>query len=296
MTQELVLCRGIPASGKSTWSQVWVQVNDRRVRVSRDDIRFSLFGRYENVDEVLVTQVEDAQIQRALKKGYSVVVDDCNIEEKFVRRLAAIGYSAGAKVSIKQFDVDLKTAKARNIARDRVVPSKVLDSMYSRLTQNPFIDLDKRERVEKYVPDTNLWSAIIVDIDGTIAERITDRPQTRSPYDWMRVGEDGPVKNVIQAVKVYGAAGYIIVLMSGRDSVCREVTEKWLAEHDVPYDELYMRAENDNRKDSIVKRELFDKHVRGNYNVEVVLDDRQQVVDMWRELGLTVFQVAPSFD
>ena len=55
-----------------------------------------------------------------------------------------------------------------------------------------------------------------------------------------------------------------------------------------------MRAEGDNRKDAIVKMELFNKYIRHHYNVRRVYDDRQQVVDMWRSLGLTVLQVAPG--
>ena len=41
-----------------------------------------------------------------------------------------------------------------------------------------------------------------------------------------------------------------------------------------------------------MKLELFDRHVRDSYDVRYVLDDRQQVVDAWRSIGLTVFQVA----
>jgi hypothetical protein len=53
-----------------------------------------------------------------------------------------------------------------------------------------------------------------------------------------------------------------------------------------------MRGHRDQRKDSIIKRELFDGHVRGRFYVEAVIDDRNQVVDMWRrELGLTCLQV-----
>lgn len=80
--------------------------------------------------------------------------------------------------------------------------------------------------------------------------------------------------------------------MSGRDGISRELTEKWLEGKDIPYRALFMRAEGDQRKDSIVKKELFDEHVRNNYYVRGVFDDRDQVVSMWRkELGLTCFQV-----
>jgi hypothetical protein len=84
-----------------------------------------------------------------------------------------------------------------------------------------------------------------------------------------------------------------IVFMSGRDEVCRKETEDWLLE-ELPFEwaELWMRAEGDQRKDSIVKRELFDAHVRDRWQVLGVVDDRDSVVSMWRDLGLTVAQVA----
>ena len=53
-----------------------------------------------------------------------------------------------------------------------------------------------------------------------------------------------------------------------------------------------MRAAGDNRKDAIVKRELYQRAVAGVYSIAFVLDDRNQVVDMWRkDLGLPCFQV-----
>lgn len=55
-----------------------------------------------------------------------------------------------------------------------------------------------------------------------------------------------------------------------------------------------MRPEGDKRKDSIVKAELFDKHIKDNYAVDFVLDDRNQVVKMWRDMGLKCLQVAPG--
>lgn len=61
----------------------------------------------------------------------------------------------------------------------------------------------------------------------------------------------------------------------------------------IPY-QLYMRGEGATRKDSIIKEELFMEHVYRKYNVLFVLDDRNQVVDKWREMGLTCFQVAPG--
>lgn len=55
---------------------------------------------------------------------------------------------------------------------------------------------------------------------------------------------------------------------------------------------LFMRRTGDTRKDNIIKREIFNEHIRGKYNVLFVLDDRSRVVREWRAMGLTVFQVA----
>lgn len=82
-------------------------------------------------------------------------------------------------------------------------------------------------------------------------------------------------------------------MLSGRDGVCEDETKKWLKNNNIPCDFLFMRTPGDNRKDTIVKKELFDKYVKDTYNVQFVLDDRSCVVDMWRnEIGLTVLQVA----
>ena len=129
---------------------------------------------------------------------------------------------------------------------------------------------------------------VLVDIDGTVALAVA-----RSPYDMTRVGQDQPNPAVIAAVRAMHAAGYGVVFCSGRDASARAATEAWLARHvRVPYLGLYLRAVGDTRKDSIVKREIYDREIRDRYRMVGVFDDRVQVVKMWRALGLTVFQVA----
>jgi hypothetical protein len=87
-------------------------------------------------------------------------------------------------------------------------------------------------------------------------------------------------------------AGRDVVFMSGRDESCRAETEAWLAKHVGTAGPLHMRPAGDMRKDSLVKRELFDQHIAGRYAVRLILDDRDQVVSMWRAMGLTVLQCA----
>lgn len=98
---------------------------------------------------------------------------------------------------------------------------------------------------------------MLVDIDGTLALH-----NGRSPYDLARCGDDLPNSAVIDAVKSAHAAGRQIIYLSGREDVARETTAEWLKRHVGIDGPLYMRAASDKRKDSIVKRELFDTHVR----------------------------------
>ena len=81
--------------------------------------------------------------------------------------------------------------------------------------------------------------------------------------------------------------------MSGREDNCLNVTVEWLRANDVPFHEIHMRHSGDYRPDWIVKNELFQEHVAGKYNVHLVLDDRDQVIDLWRrKLELPTWQVA----
>lgn len=127
---------------------------------------------------------------------------------------------------------------------------------------------------------------IIVDIDGTLALK-----GNRNPFNLSEVEMDKPNKNIVELVKVLKHK-YYIFLVSGRDEICRKETEKWLVKNSIKFDKLYMREENDYRKDVIVKNEIYIQHIEKRGEVFLVLDDRNQTVEGWRKLGLTCLQVA----
>lgn len=129
--------------------------------------------------------------------------------------------------------------------------------------------------------------AVICDIDGTLAHM-----QGRSPYDYspgavLTDAVDETIRQVLWDLKEDVA----IILVSGRKSECLDDTNKWLADNKIEYDWLYMRASDDNRNDAIVKQEIYKKYIEPSYKVDFVLDDRNRVVKMWRELGLKCLQV-----
>jgi uncharacterized HAD superfamily protein len=137
--------------------------------------------------------------------------------------------------------------------------------------------------------------AIIFDIDGTLAHmkgRIERRGKNAAPYaDWD--AHDDLVDEHVAFMVHTLANEFKIIICSGRKDSSREVTETWLKKNGIAHDEVFMRKADDNRKDSIVKREIYNRFIAPNYDVWCVYDDRDQVVDMWRnDLGLKCFQVA----
>lgn len=128
--------------------------------------------------------------------------------------------------------------------------------------------------------------AIIVDIDGTLAHM-----NGRSPYDYTKVSTDF-VDPVIRDLVNRYVDTHTIIVVSGRMNECYGDTLQWLIENQILNDLLYMRAQDDKREDSIIKSEIFYKHIFPKYDVDFVLDDRNRVVEMWRKLGLKCLQVA----
>jgi hypothetical protein len=138
-------------------------------------------------------------------------------------------------------------------------------------------------------------TAIICDIDGTLAHMTN-----RGPYDTSKYADDSKddfVHSLFACLCKFHGATRIIV--SGRSEEFRDVTEKWLADHGITYKHLYMRDpsrkdEKGNKlNDAIIKREIYEQYNEPNYRVICCIDDRNRVVNMWRnELNLICLQVA----
>src|SRR3954453_13638214 len=291
----LLITRGLPASGKTTFAR---KLQPRGVRVNRDDLRRMLHGErlYTQRAEGQVTHAQRAAVEALLRAHADVIVDDTNLRNKTVREWAELAARHGATFEVHDFtDVPLEECIRRDADRDPPdrVGEEAIRRMHKRYLAGKTLPLpvpwvQPGGPGEVYRPDPELPAAILVDIDGTVALM-----NGRSPYDWSRVGSDLPNQPVIDAVRAMHAAGNTIVFCSGRDAVCRPETEAWLDLYvGVPYESLFTRPEGDSRKDAVVKREIFDNEIRDRWRIVGVFDDRQQVVRMWRALGLTVFQVA----
>jgi predicted kinase len=301
----MIICRGVPASGKSTWAKAWLAEKPlERVRVNRDNLRWTL-GIKEGVgtqeQEREVTYWQNAMIERALEQGKDVVVDNTNLRAKFVKDLMRQAYKHGAYVEFKDFPISLADAKERDhlraLANERNVGPQVIEMFFEKfvgkdgkLPPEPVVQFDEPVKFRPYKEQVGLPHCVIVDIDGTLAH-MEDK---RGPYDTHLYHVDrfdDLIASIVYSYTEWGANADII-LLSGRSEDFRNETEAWLEYYDMKYENLYMRPTGDSRNDAIVKDELFEKHIAGKYNVDFILDDRNRVVEMWRAKGLKVLQVA----
>lgn len=289
---KLLMLRGLPGSGKSTEARELVE-KQGYVRVNKDELREMLNnGNHSQSKENLVIEIRDSIIISALRSGRNVVVDDTNIHPKHEARLreitAAYNEGTGKKVSFSikcLLLVPIEYCINNDLNRLKSVGEQVIRKMDEEARKN-YPELYPIEaKVVPYPRNSELFDSILCDLDGTLA-LITDR----NPYD-ASMCENDKVNEAVATCLRNHALSFKIFFMSGRSDKYREQTEKWLADHGLLFGPVYMRKEGDDRKDSIVKHELFDAHIKGQYNVSFVLDDRDQVVEKWREMGLTCFQV-----
>lgn len=298
--QTITLTVGISGSGKSTWAKAQLHSQPNTVIVSRDAIREALFGYepatickyYESQKlqerEALVGETEMAQIAAAAAAGYDVIVDDTNLSGKTIRGFFA--KFPQAQFNYKVFEIDPEEAFQRCSSRERKVAKEVIRSQFTKFKALlPLLtEIFAGSANPPILNDSTKPPAIIVDLDGTLA-KITER----NPYDWTRVEEDELNSAVYTTLRALRDKGYTVILCSGRSDEAREGTQRWLEKHRVPYDALHMRARNDTRPDYIVKEEMW-REICEKFHIGFMLDDRDSVVSHARELGFTVFQVAPG--
>jgi predicted kinase len=289
----LIMTKGLPASGKSTWAKEQViKSGGRTKRVNKDDLRDMIdAGTWNKLNEKNILKIRDILVSHYLFNGNDVIVDDTNLAPKHEETLRKLAEANSATFEIKSFtDVPLKTCIERDLKRDKSVGERVIQSMY-----NSF--LKPKGHVAQYLPtpvNPDLPNCIIVDIDGTLAHM-----NGRSPYDESKVNEDTVDETVREIVRKYANKDVMeeiqetyVIVVSGRHDTCKPATMTWLSDNKIPWDELHMRKGDDDRSDTIVKQEIYETWIKNRYNVRFVLDDRDRVVKMWREQGLKVLQVA----
>ena len=296
----IIFLIGRSGSGKTTWTREFMRSNSKTRRVNRDTIRASIFNLederdvtkyYQSKDikkrEETVTEVSNSIIKNAIKEGLTVIMDNTNLDEEFIRRdLEQINQDTSVEFKVFGEELTNEELHERIVLRgSMIIPLKIIkqqDIKFRDLLSKLPILPENRVMVQNI--DNPL--CVVFDIDGTLSLNKSGR----SPYDMTRVDEDEGNLHIIDLCKLIP---YPIIICSGRDESAREKTIEWLQKFGIPFQELHMRTIGDSRKDSIIKEEFW-KDICTRYYIHQMFDDRDQVVNHARMLGFNVNQVAPG--
>ncbi len=282
----------MPASGKSTWAKNFISKNDKYVIVSRDSFR----GMLKNQDfcepniEALITKLVNTSIEHALAAKQNVIYDATNLKMKSINEIIK-EFGDIADIDYMFFDVPLKTCLERDALRPKPVGEEVIKRM-----NNNFLILRDSFSFQPHIKtkqvhltpnfESELPDAVIFDIDGTLSLM-----NKRSPYDWDRVDEDDVNEIVFEQLMFQKSLDRKIILMSGRDGAALDKTKEWLEFYKIPYDYLFLKGVDDNRKDSIIKAELYENHIKDKFNILFAVDDRISICRLWFSKGIFCFCV-----
>lgn len=291
---------GLPASGKSTWAKQIVEETGA-ARINNDDIRNGIYDRLGHREwskkiEEEVGLTRSAMIQHFSDVRRDIIVDNTHCNPKTFESIQDECKRAGFEVEIVDFTfVPVEECIRRDALREghEQVGEEVIRKMAKLM--------GRKNKTSKYadslpdLKDTGKPKCIIVDIDGTLATRTN-----RSPYDESKVYDDVVRNFVAGTVDMFVRSDVFaaVFIFSGRTEACRADTVRWLNDkcgwyvnNDYTKVKLFMRGKDDRRKDSLVKMDLYNEHVKDKYDVVAVFDDRAQVIrETWKPLGLPVFR------
>lgn len=153
--------------------------------------------------------------------------------------------------------------------------------------------------------------AIILDVDGTLSDPTARLFHLDSdPKDWQSfhdaMSDDPPHHAVVWLARMLALVRlnhtlreidqFVILVVTARHEPYRAKTEEWLRGHGIEYERLYMRGDEDFRKDHAVKTDILEQILSEGYEPVLAIDDRPEVIETWRSFGITTLQCAYGND
>lgn len=308
----IILTRGIQGSGKSTWAKKWVAEDPlTRIRYNNDDIRH-MQGVYWPTDkqalnkkEKIVIKIKNFIISSYMDAYYDIVVDNMNLNPKEYEYFNALIAEFNANHSdvqyslkFEDFIIPVEECIARDAQRPNPIGATVIKQTYNRY-RNEMIKIETEKLLAKEAQigfNPLLPGCIIADMDATICFNVTGRPFFgKSAAENMP--NDKPNMPVIKLIQNYlkcANEADRVFIITGREETedIKNATYDYVKKH-VSTDSrivILMRPDKNHEAGTIIKKMLYDTYIKDKYNVDYVLDDSQKIVDMYRDMGLTVLQ------
>ena len=137
-----------------------------------------------------------------------------------------------------------------------------------------------------------LPKAVIFDVDGTlvntsdIVHLVLTKPKKYDQFHYASAFCD-PHEWVVEEARRHHAEGTTVLVVTARKDRWHELTTNWLEAKEVPYHELHMRQDHDNRQDRVIKEEIL-LLLRERYEIVHAYDDNPNVIALWQEHGIPV--------
>lgn len=282
----MIVCQGPPASGKSTFAQNLEDIGF--VRINWDRMRLAKSGKWNREMEKEIVRESYDMVREAARLHRNVVVDNTNMNPVTRQKWIDIGQALEFDVVVKEFKTSLLDCVARDKKRKGIeqVGRPVIERM---MLQAGWIDWQPNKKV------------VIFDMDGTLSDCSWRQHHVQGekknwPKFFEECGSDPYRVGVLDWAHAVGRSDeYELVIVSGRpEDRCGKQTLAWLEEYSVPFTHLFMRKRGDSRKDDIVKQEILDGI--GRERVAFTVDDRPQVIRMWRANGVKCYDVGPKVE
>lgn len=290
---KLTVLVGPPASGKSTLAK-------DRIQNGNDHGAATVYVNQDSQGKGGHVKI----FQDAIALGKDVVIDRLNFNKEQRNRYLSVAKAKGYKTEIIVLHESYKTCLERGRARfgqhETIHEEKhirgALQTFFGKYERpTP----DEADKIQFVYPEGEKPTVVYSDLDGTLCDVEHRRHHVRrtdgKKKDWNAFFKDickdtvnKPVLDILQRF----SPDFPIVFCTGRSTNEQKPTVEWLNKHvNFPYT-LYMRDRQDSRQDSTVKEVILDFELLTRYQIYFCLDDRDQVVKMLRNRGLTVFQVA----
>lgn len=319
--RQCILMRGYAGCGKSTEAEKLAKEYNA-VICSADDY-WMKNGKYCFVMENLHLAHAACfdKFKNAVKNGENVIIDNTNLKfediQKYVDHLIVNNnhnryiYAVDIK-EVRYNSIDKAIEHRSNREDGKNIPvdqMKRMEALFNRVNAVALFETTYGSKInfifERQGQENNFFenfcgdivhNAVICDLDGTLAlHKMLDGTSLRNPYDASKSANDIINVAVALTLRALQSEGYEIIFVTGRKRCHEAPTIEFLNRVadkyglDVEEITLHMRADDDDRSDAIVKAEIYADRIKPHYEVLAVFDDRPRVVEVWRKLGLMVF-------